>query len=82
MDVLVNVDVDDLEKAVTFYTSAFGLTVGRRLGCAAVELLGASSSPPTPTPPASIAAWGAGRPAASPPRPPAGSLPRLVYRLA
>jgi predicted enzyme related to lactoylglutathione lyase len=32
MDLLVNLDVDDLEKAVRFYSSAFGLKVGRRFG--------------------------------------------------
>ena len=39
-DFLVNVDVDDVERAKEFYTAAFGLRVGRRLG-GAVELLGA-----------------------------------------
>lgn len=43
MEILVNVDVDDLEKAVDFYTRAFGLTMGRRFGGEAVELLGGSS---------------------------------------
>ncbi|ACG74117.1 Glyoxalase/bleomycin resistance protein/dioxygenase [Anaeromyxobacter sp. K] len=43
MDLLVNVDVDDLARAVAFYTQAFGLRVGRRFGGAAAELLGASS---------------------------------------
>lgn len=43
MDLLVNIDVDDLEKAVAFYTSAFDLTVGRRFGTFGVEMLGASS---------------------------------------
>lgn len=40
MDFLVNIDVDDLEKAVDFYQTAFGLKVGRRLGAAGVEMLG------------------------------------------
>jgi predicted enzyme related to lactoylglutathione lyase len=40
---LVNVDVDDLEKAIRFYTEAFQLTVGRRFGPYAVELLGAET---------------------------------------
>ena len=40
MDFLVNVDVDDLERAVRFYEEAFGFTVGRRFGPHAVELLG------------------------------------------
>jgi predicted enzyme related to lactoylglutathione lyase len=43
MDFLVNVDVDDLEKAVRFYSSAFGLTVGRRFGTFGVEMLGSSA---------------------------------------
>ena len=40
---LVNIDVDDLERAIDFYEAALGLEVGRRLGPAAVELLGASA---------------------------------------
>ena len=43
MDLLVNVDVDDLEKAVAFYGQAFGLRVGRTFGAGAVELLGGSA---------------------------------------
>jgi len=43
MDLLVNLDVDDLEKAVRFYGSAFGLTVGRRFGAYGVEMLGSSA---------------------------------------
>jgi lactoylglutathione lyase len=39
-DLLVNVDVDDVARATEFYTQAFGLRVGRRLG-GVVELLGA-----------------------------------------
>jgi predicted enzyme related to lactoylglutathione lyase len=37
---LVNVDVGDLDRGVSFYTAALGLRVGRRLGDAGVELLG------------------------------------------
>ena len=44
MQVLVNIDVNDLAGAVTFYCNAFGLTVGRRFGTDGVELLGASSA--------------------------------------
>lgn len=40
---LVNIDVDDLEKAVAFYTATFGLRVGRRFGDDGVEILGTSS---------------------------------------
>ena len=43
MQLLVNIDVDNLASAVTFYCSAFGLTVGRRFGTEGVELLGAAS---------------------------------------
>lgn len=42
-DLLVNIDVDDLGKAVAFYTRAFGLRIGRRFGDGGVELLGSSS---------------------------------------
>lgn len=44
MKLLVNIDVDDLDQAITFYCGALGLTVGRRLGAGSVELLGASSA--------------------------------------
>lgn len=40
---LVNIDVDDLEKGIRFYTGALGMRVGRRFGRAAVELLGAEA---------------------------------------
>ena len=40
---IVNIDVDDLERAVSFYVSALGLRVGRRFGGAGVELLGAEA---------------------------------------
>jgi lactoylglutathione lyase len=43
MDLLVNIDVDDLSKAVAFYRQAVGLETGRRFGSFAVEMLGASS---------------------------------------
>lgn len=43
VELLVNVDVDDLERATTFYTTAFGLTAGRSFGPDGIELLGASS---------------------------------------
>jgi lactoylglutathione lyase len=42
-ELLVNIDVDDLEKATTFYTKGFDLLVGRRFGEGVVELLGASA---------------------------------------
>lgn len=44
MELLANIDVDDLEKGIAFYTRAFGLKVGRRFGDEGVELLGASSA--------------------------------------
>jgi predicted enzyme related to lactoylglutathione lyase len=37
---LVNIDVDDLGRAVDFYTRAFAFRVGRRLGDSIVELVG------------------------------------------
>lgn len=43
MNLLANIDVDDLEKAVRFYEAAFGLHVGRRFGAAGVEMLGCSA---------------------------------------
>jgi predicted enzyme related to lactoylglutathione lyase len=44
MDLLVNIDVDDLPKAIAFYTQAAELRVGRRFGAFGVEMLGASSA--------------------------------------
>src|SRR5262249_23392160 len=43
MELLVNIDVDDLPKAIAFYRQAAGLRVGRRFGALGVELLGAAS---------------------------------------
>ena len=42
-DLLVNIDVDDLEKGVSFYVQGLGLKPGRRLGGQAREMLGVSS---------------------------------------
>jgi predicted enzyme related to lactoylglutathione lyase len=39
---LINIDVDDLDRAAAFYCSAFGLSIGRRFGALGVELLGAA----------------------------------------
>ena len=41
--VLLNLDVDDLERAIAFYTQAFALHVGRRFDGGFVELLGAEA---------------------------------------
>lgn len=42
MQLLVNIDVDDVERAIEFYRAAFGLRLGRRLFSGAVaELVGA-----------------------------------------
>ena len=41
--VLINIDVDDVEGAVAFYTRALGLRVGRRFDGGFVELLGAEA---------------------------------------
>jgi predicted enzyme related to lactoylglutathione lyase len=43
MGLLVNIDVDDLEKAVAFYRDAFDLEAGRRFGTKAAEMLGSSA---------------------------------------
>ena len=43
MDLLVNVDIDDLEKAAAFHSSVLGLKIGRRFGVFGVEMLGASA---------------------------------------
>jgi predicted enzyme related to lactoylglutathione lyase len=40
MQFLVNLDVDDLDAAIAFYSAAFGLALGRRLGPAVAELTG------------------------------------------
>ncbi|WP_062537332.1 VOC family protein [Mizugakiibacter sediminis] len=40
---LVNIDVDDLERAIDYYTRAFGLRLGRRFGGDGAELLGAEA---------------------------------------
>ena len=37
------IDVDDLDRAIEFYSKVIGLRVGRRLARDWVELLGASS---------------------------------------
>ncbi len=44
MDLLVNIDVDDLPKAIAFYEQAAGLRPGRSFGALGVEMLGASSA--------------------------------------
>lgn len=43
IQLLVNIDVPDLDAATAFYVEAFGFRVGRRLGGAGVELLGAGA---------------------------------------
>ncbi len=40
MDLLVNIDVPDLERAEAFYVAALGLTPTRRFGQGGVELSG------------------------------------------
>jgi predicted enzyme related to lactoylglutathione lyase len=42
MNMLVNIDVDDLGRAVAFYHSIFGLKAGRRFGTFGVEMTGAA----------------------------------------
>ena len=67
MDVLVNLDVDDLDKAVRFYCAAFDLKVGRRFD-GWLELVGANApiyllpkAAGTPISPKSTQARGYGR---------------------
>lgn len=43
MELLANIDVDDLEKAVAFYARAFDLRLGRRFGDEAAELVGCNA---------------------------------------
>ena len=43
MNLLINLDVDDLEEGIRFYSSVFGLKVGRRFGAVGVEMLGSSA---------------------------------------
>jgi predicted enzyme related to lactoylglutathione lyase len=43
MQALINIDVDDLDRATRFYETAFGLKVGRRFGADGVEMLGSSA---------------------------------------
>jgi lactoylglutathione lyase len=43
MQLLLNIDVPDIAAAETFYCAAFALTVGRRFGDDAVELLGGNA---------------------------------------
>ena len=42
-ELLVNIDVDDLERGIAFYVRGLGLKPGRRLGPQACEIIGASS---------------------------------------
>ena len=44
VELLVNVDVDDLERGIEFYRRALGLRLGRRFGTFGAELLGGSSA--------------------------------------
>ena len=43
MQLLLNIDVPDIAAAETFYCAAFALSVGRRFGDDAVELLGGTA---------------------------------------
>ena len=43
MQLLLNIDVADLDRAETFYGAAFGLTAARRFGAEAVEMSGAQA---------------------------------------
>ena len=41
--ILINIDVDDLDRAVAFYASLLELKVGRSFGAAGIELVGGSA---------------------------------------
>jgi predicted enzyme related to lactoylglutathione lyase len=43
LKLLINLDVDDIERAVRFYTEGIGLRLGRRFDADFVELLGAEA---------------------------------------
>ena len=43
MELLVNLDVENLENAIAFYSTVFDLRVGRRIGAGAAEMLGSSA---------------------------------------
>lgn len=43
MQFMVNIDVDDLDRAIGFYRAAFGLQLARRFSDAVAEMLGGSS---------------------------------------
>lgn len=43
MNCLVNVDVDELSRAIRFYEAAFDLKPGRRFGSTGIEMLGGSA---------------------------------------
>ncbi|MBO0740707.1 MAG: VOC family protein, partial [Hyphomicrobiaceae bacterium] len=40
---LINIDVDDLDRAAAFYTRLLGVKVGRRFGALGMELVGGSA---------------------------------------
>lgn len=43
MELRICIDVDDMERAIAFYTGGLGLNIGRRYRNAFTEILGASS---------------------------------------
>ncbi len=47
-DLLVNIDVPDLARAVAFYTEAFGLSVTRRFGADGADLPSWPARSPSP----------------------------------
>jgi catechol 2,3-dioxygenase-like lactoylglutathione lyase family enzyme len=44
MEVRICIDVDDMDRAIAFYTDGLGLHVGRRLDSEWVEIIGAGSA--------------------------------------
>jgi predicted enzyme related to lactoylglutathione lyase len=43
MELLVNLDVENLDSAIAFYSTVFDLKVGRRFGADVAEMLGSSA---------------------------------------
>jgi predicted enzyme related to lactoylglutathione lyase len=65
VSLLVNIDVDDLERGIAFYTRAFDLRVGRRFGGDGIELLGGAAPIYLLAKPPGSAAYAASAPTAT-----------------
>ena len=54
--ILINIDVDDLDRAVAFYASLLELKVGRSFGASGIELMGGSADL-TPSNGTAVKSW-------------------------